>query len=197
MEISDEEFKQRIIDSEKDIALLVSGINDLMLYPLIRYGERPDEHDVLADMQLSILLAQVDISIGIKNMTICKGVKNEFEEYYFARILALNCYEILENDLKNFNKPLLEYRVNRKTRDIVLRIDECLENLKLIKRMYNEKLRKIRHNIVAHRLGKSIDQNRLMKSINPEEIFNISLSIQENYVSMLIVLPELQRAIGV
>lgn len=191
------EAEQRAIAGyDKDIGLLLVGINNTMAYPQIRYGTDPEEHDRIADIQLNIMLTQVDIVIGIKNTRYNQWSDKEFEAKYFARILALNCYEIFMYNMKIFDLPLNKYRSDIKTSLIMRSIDLHRKMLKEIYKQENHFLYDIRHNLIAHRKGTAFNQNKSTKDIDIDRVLAISSAVLHGYIHILMLLPELQRAIG-
>jgi hypothetical protein len=197
IKVSINDFVNVIDRYNRELSILVENINRYQTYPDTRLGKTPERHDILADKQLSILLTQADITIGMKNMVESKGLQAHFEEYYFARILALNCYEILQNHYPAiFNEQLETFRADPNTANIMVKFSAIRDQLKLLKRKHGDYLMDIRHNVIAHRHFKNgFEQNRLMWVIDPERILKISMEIQSSYISMMPIFDELQRAI--
>ncbi len=184
-DMTEQEFFKILTVYDNELTILLEGINRFQTYPDVRLGTEPEKHDILADKQLSILLTQADMTIGMKHMIEAKGLKAHFEEYYFARILSLNCYEILENHYPNIFNNLHEYKFRDDTKDIMLQIDNIRDKLKSINRINEDYLKNIRHNVIAHRhFITGLEQNKLMWGIDPERILKISIEIRNCYMSL-------------
>jgi len=90
--------------------------------------EDKDRHIVLySDRALHTMLDYIDLLIGLKYLVTSQSIGNHLEANYFARIVALNCYEILHNSHKILGKDARsEATKNTKLLSSLLEFDKCL-----------------------------------------------------------------------
>lgn len=167
------EFDEHIRQRDVEIAALLTTINNLVK----GFGAEQKGDGSLADILLHLLLTQLDIFVGIKHMEMSKGGNKEYEEYYFSRIVALGCFDVLDN-LNMFEGKLSKYRIAPETSELMKEVNRKKDELGVTKKQYFEKLSDIRHTLIAHRdrlIG--VEQNKGMKEVDPAEIHHIANSI--------------------
>ena len=178
----DEKRKQISAEYDPVINMLLMGVNSLVNY--ISISGR-NNAIATSDFELHICLTLLDLQAGMKHLKISTTVGNQFEANYFARILSLNCYELMNGvnekmaiELKKLQKseekPFLNKIINKR------------KELGQLKRIHGDYLKEIRVNIIAHRKDKSgIEQNKQMLELDVYKIDLIASSVSEIYVSIM------------
>jgi hypothetical protein len=179
-----EEFKKRAADLKMEIVATIQSINTIVQMPGIEQEDKLSVNNLL----LHSLITYLDILVGVKYIEDCRYNKNEYEEYYFARVLAVVCFDIFDT-MNKFENSFSALRKNPGTADIIKRLSENKDKLSELKNIYSSKVTDIRHHFFAHRdefIG--FAQNKGIKEMNTADMYVVSrdiLNIRREQVGIL------------
>lgn len=160
---------------------LILGINknikSLKIYPKILNEERNHKFHFIFNKMLHNSLVVSDILVGLKYLDLSNVLNNSIERAYFARIVALNSYEILVNsgrltgnrEVKGILQQINNTKINEKLKLIRIKIQALKEDEKYLK--------EIRTNVIAHKDEDPFTQIHVFEGLDPKKIFTIGNSI--------------------
>ncbi|SEH41021.1 hypothetical protein [Chryseobacterium culicis] len=180
---------------------LILGINKnikgLKIYPKILNEERNHKFHLILNKMLHNSLVVSDILVGLKYLDLSNVLNNSIERAYFARIVALNSYEILINsgrltgnkDVKEILKQINDNKIDEELKQIKIKIQALKEDEKYLK--------EIRTNIIAHKDENPFTQIQVFQDLEPKRIFTIGNSIFKLHLELnkifLNILNEIQN----
>lgn len=182
-------IKQNQIDHTNVINQLVGAI--MKLKENISQTNHTDNYKKLLEKQMYFGICLLDIKIGLKYFVFQRVIGSAVEANYFARVLALNSYELMLSSATMAGGEMQRYRGKEETKDIVKLIDGFVKSMTKIKdeEERTKMLGGIRNNLICHRKG-GLNQYELMDKVDADKIYGIS----ENLFSIhLNILQELQN----
>lgn len=180
---------------------LILGINKnikgLKIYPEILNEERNHKFHFILNRMLHNSLVVSDILVGLKYLDLSNVLNDGIERAYFARIVALNSYEILINssrltgnkDVKEILKQINDNKIDEELKQAKIKIQSLKGEEKYLK--------EIRTNIIAHKDENPFTQIHVFQDLDPKKIFTIGNSIFNLHLELnkvfLKILKEIQK----
>lgn len=164
-----------------------SFIKNLKAYPSInsKFEINDEFFNKFLDKLLFISLAELDLLIGLKYLDFSHTLKNQIEANYFARVVALSTYEIIQHTSKLLGNDMKNIIVEKYG-------DERFDEIKIITRKISKTastekklLQIIRNNLIAHKEENGLLQTELMISINNEEIYALGNKISNHQLELI------------
>ena len=162
---------------DKLILGINSNIKGLKIYPKILNEERNHKFHLIFDKMLHNSLVVSDILVGLKYLDLSNVLNNSIERAYFARIVALNSYEILINsgrltgnrDVKEILKQINDNELEEQLKQVKIKIQALKDEERYLK--------EIRTNIIAHKDEDPFTQIQVFQDLDPKRIFTTGNSI--------------------
>lgn len=180
---------------------LILGINKnikgLKIYPKILNEERNHKFHFILNKMLHNSLVVSDILVGLKYLDLSNFLNNGIERAYFARIVALNSYEILINsgrltgnrDVKEILKQINDNELEEQLKQVKIKIQALKGEERYLK--------EIRTNIIAHKDENPFTQIQVFQNLEAKRIFTIGNNIFKLHLELnkvfLKVLKEIQK----
>ena len=180
---------------------LILGINKnikgLKIYPKILNEERNHKFHFILNKMLHNSLVVSDILVGLKYLDLSNFLNNGIERAYFARIVALNSYEILINsgrltgnrDVKEILKQINDNELEEQLKQVKIKIQALKGEERYLK--------EIRTNIIAHKDENPFTQIQVFQNLEAKRIFTIVNNIFKLHLELnkvfLKVLKEIQK----
>jgi hypothetical protein len=168
-------------------------IRTLNIYPKV--FEKEEHHYLYQffDKILYTALNHLDLIIGLKYLDVSQAVGNKLETKYFARVVALSSYEILNDLNKLVGKEIRDYVITKIGENGPSEKDWSIKSLKNMKKDKIKKLKEIRNNLLGHKLEHAYQQAEMIANIDLKKIYDIGnqiLKIQMDLIKNYRVLTE-------
>lgn len=184
------QIHQDLLKSLEDYDQVIKSTRQLIgsieIYPLVLKKEEFQNLYIFFNKIMFITLNHLDLIIGLKFLDLSHAMNNEIEANYFARIVILTLHELIEDyHVKFYNKELrkkLEYKIGTSELEA---FDEIAKSIKLLKKKYITKLKKLRNSVLGHKDEDALEQFKIMKNIDTNEIFRIGSEIFQVQMKLL------------
>ena len=138
-----------------------------------------------------ISIALTDLMVSLKYLHISSVSKNEYETNYFARSVAVTCYELINHQEKIVGKEIYKTVAKNVGSESLSEIIAAKKQLGKITKEHFQVLKNIRNNLYAHRHGNGYEMAIAMLNIENtmiykigKDIFDIYLILLNNYVQL-------------
>lgn len=180
---------------DKLILEINKNIQGLKVYPKILNEERNHKFHFILNKMLHNSLVVSDILVGLKYLDLSNVLNNGIERAYFARIVALNSYEILINsgrltgnrDVKEILKQINDNEIDEQLKQLKIKIQALKDEEKYLK--------EIRTNIIAHKDENPFTQIQVFQELDPKKIFTVGNNIFKLHLELNKVFLEILKEI--
>ena len=149
----------------------------LKIYPKVFQKSEFHKYHKFFDKALFSSLNLMDLIIGLKFLDLSKGIGNNVESNYFARIVALTSHEILNELNALIGKDIREELIHSIGIEKISELDAIIKEMNILKKKHLSKLKKLRNNVIGHKLAKGYEQAEMIANIDVLGIYNIGDAI--------------------
>lgn len=150
-----------------------SNIKSFKAYPKILSEPHHKKLHLLFDKCLYTALIQNDLIIGLKYLDLSNALENQIEANYFARVVALNSYEMLRYLDKLIGKDIQSFLSYSEHSKEMKDIKKVGKKINIFKKSCFKFLDEIRNNVIAHKDVDSIKQTSIMLQMDNKKIYTI------------------------
>lgn len=183
--MSDNSLLETIAAYDYLIKRLSNTIRGLKIYPKVFTAAEHKYLHQFFDKNLYNALCLQDLIIGLKYLDGSQAMNNQLEANYFARIVAHNSHEILDDLNKLVGKDLRNYIIEHYDLELLEQVDSSIKSLNSIKKENSSTLKEIRNNLFGHKLKDGIKQAEMMMNVKHRDIYNIGDQILKAQIELL------------